>query len=438
MSILNLPGIQAVTVNQTDQHYQITAKTTHPPAYCPNCQSTSIVSFGGRDLFFSDTPIHGKQVGIKMKRKRYSCKTYLKTFIEPLPMMDDKRSATKRLVEYIEKNSLKKTFASISEEIGVDEKTVRNIFTEYTQRLKKEYKAETPRCLGIDEIYVIKKSRCVLNNIEKKIIIDMLPDRNKATVTQYLCNIHDYRNIEVVCMDMWRPYKDAVNDVLPGRQIIIDKFHTVRMANQALETVRKSMRGQLKDKERRTLKDDRYVLLKRNYNLDSEDMIKLDVWSKNFPALGASYDLKEWFFNIWDSQDRKEAEERYNAWAASIPADLHSTWEFVLTAVRNWRDEIFSYFDLPEPLTNAFTESINNIVRTTNRMGRGYSFDVLRAKMLYSKAIENKATKFPKRNFPMPEGALTFWMTTKPEEDDDKYYGVEISTVLEMIEQGEL
>ncbi len=49
-------------------------------------------------------------------------------------MMDDKRSATRRLVDYIEKNSLKKTYVSISGEVGFYEKTVRNIFNEYVKK----------------------------------------------------------------------------------------------------------------------------------------------------------------------------------------------------------------------------------------------------------------------------------------------------------------
>lgn len=40
-------------------------------------------------------------------------------------------------------------------------------------------------------------------------------------------------------MDMWKHYKDAVKTVLPRAKIVVDKFHVVRMANQALDSVRK-------------------------------------------------------------------------------------------------------------------------------------------------------------------------------------------------------
>jgi transposase len=46
----------------------------------------------------------------------------------------------------------------------------------------------------------------------------------------------------------------------------------------------------------------------------------------------------------------------------------------------NRETEIFSYFD--HPITNAYTESLNNLIRLTNRVGRGYSFSAIRAKLL--------------------------------------------------------
>lgn len=94
-----------------------------------------------------------------------------------------------------------------------------------SKKLDVEYKVATPRWLGIDEIHIIKRPRCVISNIEERTVVNMLPNRNNTAVKQYLYGIPNQDNIEYVCMDMWNPYKDAVKDVLPGRQIIIDKFH---------------------------------------------------------------------------------------------------------------------------------------------------------------------------------------------------------------------
>lgn len=42
-----------------------------------------------------------------------------------------------RLIQYIERESLRRTFSSVAEDVGVDEKTVRNIFNDYCERLEK-------------------------------------------------------------------------------------------------------------------------------------------------------------------------------------------------------------------------------------------------------------------------------------------------------------
>jgi hypothetical protein len=42
---------------------------------------------------------------------------------------------------------------------------------------------------------------------------------------------------------------------------------------------------------------------------------------------------------------------------------------------------LFSYWD--KQVTNAYPEAINGVAKGTNRMGRGYNFDVIRARLLY-------------------------------------------------------
>ena len=64
---------------------------------------------------------------------------------------------------------------------------------------------------------------------------------------------------------MWKPYKDAVNTILPHAKVVVDKFHVVRMANQALDNVRKSLKAHMSQKERRTLMRERFILLKRKH-----------------------------------------------------------------------------------------------------------------------------------------------------------------------------
>ena len=85
----------------------------------------------------------------------------------------------------------------------------------------------------------------------------MLPDRQQDAVKRRLINMADRDKVEVVSMDMWKPYRRAVQAVLPQARIVVDKFHVVRMAKEALEKIRKCLRKELTANQRRTLKGDR-------------------------------------------------------------------------------------------------------------------------------------------------------------------------------------
>jgi transposase len=313
-----------------------------------------------------DLPMHGKRVGIQVTRHRYQCQECGHTFYERLPHTDDKRGCTARLVDYIEKKSLNHTFASLAEEIGLDEKTIRNIFRDYVNRLEKDFQVKTPQWLGIDEIHIIKP-RCVVTNIKENTVIDILRDRNKSTVVNYLQHLPDRQKVRYVAMDMWSPYRDAVRLVLPQATIVVDKFHVVRMANQALDTVRKSLRQGLTDKQRKTLMHDRFILLKRRSDLDAKETLILESWIGTYKDLGLAHDLKETFYEVWDAENKGVAMERLQQWQDRIPEHLSPAFKDLLTALKNWQKEIFAYFD--HRITNAYTESLNGLIRIMNRLG---------------------------------------------------------------------
>lgn len=182
--------------------------------------------------------------------------------------------------------------------------------------------------MGIDEIHLIKP-RCVVSNIQNNTIVDILKDRNKATVTRYLSQLDGLDQVYYVAMDMWRPYRDAVEVVIPDAQIVIDKFHVVRMANDALERVRKSLREQLTPKQRRGLMNDRFVFLKRERDLTDIEAFMLDGWCQNYPELGLVYRQKESFYSIYDAKSPSEAKALFNAWLHNLTPEsaMHSmTW----------------------------------------------------------------------------------------------------------------
>jgi transposase len=439
-NILNLPAYKVLRVEETEHDYRIRAEVAQRPSHCTNCGSDRLLRYGRNEQLVRDLSIHGKRVGIYVDTQRWRCQACGKTFMEPLPAINTKREMTDRLVVWIGQQSLRRTFASIAEDIGLDEKTVRNIFRDYVNELEKTVRFETPTWMGIDEIHIIKP-RCVISNIRSNTIVNLLPNRDKKTVINYLGNLDGRHDVQTVAMDMWVPYRDAVQAVMPDARIVIDKFHVVRMANDAVERVRKSLRESLTPKQRRGLMHDRFVLLKRERDLNDKERLLLSGWTANYPELGEAYRLKEAFYGVYEGMGTPDqALARYAAWQRSVIPEVHDAFADLIRAFTNWQPQILAYFD--HPVTNAYTESLNSLIRVMNRLGRGYSFEALRAKILFTEGVHNKVRpKFRRREVMADDMAGRMAMFTTFQHDAPeagKNYGVDISTLARLIEEGRL
>lgn len=186
----------------------------------------------------------------------------------------------------------------------------------------------------------------------------------------------------------------------------------------------------MSQKERRTLMRERFILLKRKHDLNEHESFLLDTWLGNLPALKEAYELKEEFYWIWDTPDPDEGHLRYSQWRhRCMSSNSKDAYKDLVRAVDNWHVEIFNYFD--KRLTNAYTESINSIIRQVERMGRGYSFDALRAKILFNEKLHKK--RKPRFNSSAFNKAMLYdtfnWYEVNDHDITDNL-GVDFSTLL--------
>ncbi|MAP25471.1 MAG: ISL3 family transposase, partial [Methylophaga sp.] len=386
---LNKYDVWNIKESEHDYHFQVEAKT---PIACEECGvEGEFVRFGKRDVAYRDLHIHGKRVTLWVVRRRYTCRACGKTFRPALPDMADDHRMTRRLYSYVEKKAFNHPYAYVADTTGLDEKTIRDIFKKKAEFLAIWHRFETPRCLGIDELYLNRRYRCILTNLEERTLLDLLPGRQQDAVTKRLMSMTERDKVEIVSMDMWKPYRRAVQAVLPQARIVVDKFHVVRMANEALEKIRKGLRKELTANQRRTLKGDRKILLKRAHDVSDREHLIMETWTGTFPQLLAAYEHKERFYHIWDCATRRDAEKALAAWIDDIPQGQKEVWKDLVSAISGWHEEMLTYFETDIPITNAFTESINRLAKDKNRDGRGYSFEVMRARMLYTTKHKKKS-----------------------------------------------
>lgn len=380
--ILDLPNWAVLSVERGDELI-INAEYQIQPDRCLKCDSDSFYKHGPKPVSYRDSPVRGSPVVINAVLKRYRCRDCGGTFIQPVEGIQPEMRMTERCFEYIQGQSLKDTFTNIANNIGCDDKTIRTIANQYVDYLTNAYQPKLAGWIGIDETQIDGKLRFVVCDLTNRRPVEMLPDREYATVSNYLWK-HRNDPIEGFSMDMWRAYKKAINAVFPNVPIVIDKFHVVRMANIALDDVRKRVAKKKSSGTNLEWKRKKVLLRLRAHRLDEQGKFNLDMWLENEPDITIAYYLKELFFLIYEQKTKEDAIEILDEWLSIVPPEMCRTkndFKALKTAATNWRTELLAYFD--HRITNGYTEALNGVAKVMNRQGRGYGYEMLRAKFLF-------------------------------------------------------
>ena len=379
--------IDRVAVDERSIRYELRPIKT--PIYCPLCHSHDCVQHGNNTRKARDLNEFGKMVGLIINGHRYRCKNCGKTFVDQYESIDADAKMTKRMRNYIREQSLNVPFSYIKRELDVSVPTIEKIFGEYTAEMEENRKLVAPKILGMDETQLNSVYRGMFVDVENRRIIDMTEDRKLTTVRSWLQQLPGKERVECCTIDMWGPYKEAIEYEIPDSNIIIDKFHVIKHLNEALETIRKAYAAKLTEKERRHIKGNRWLMLKNSEELDFMSQCKLKDILHSFPQFEEPHSIKESFREIYLADSRIEAEKAFDKWKETIK-DYPEFVEFSETVDR-WNIEIFNYFD--NKYTNSITESLNRVSKEISAQGRGYNFKVLRAKILY-RTPASKPAKF--------------------------------------------
>lgn len=81
--------------------YLVEAIGSAAPRPCVHCSSALLYRHGSVEQDYQDTPSHGRAVTIRVTRQRFRCQQCTRTQSEEIPDLDDRRLATRRLLEYL-------------------------------------------------------------------------------------------------------------------------------------------------------------------------------------------------------------------------------------------------------------------------------------------------------------------------------------------------
>jgi transposase len=209
----------------------------------------------------------------------------------------------------------------------------------------------------------------VIVDHDNRRILDVLENRDKATVVAYLQQKKlegVLANVEEVTTDMWDAYVEAAREVFgPGVRITIDRFHVMKNFQDWLTAARRELQNELPADAKKRLKGSRWWWVTNPENLREEDRKALAQLRQEFPRLGQLWELRERLRAIFDNVSIQTAErgrERLEGWMADVRKMGVTALDKFCKTLTNWMDKITNYFQSRS--SNGRTEGLNHGLRT--------------------------------------------------------------------------
>ncbi|PIC62556.1 ISL3 family transposase [Sporosarcina sp. P13] len=385
---MNIPGFKEVLIEKIEEIGDRTVLYVSLPKkahHCPSCGALTSKVHDYRMQKIKHLKWFERLTTLFYKRRRYVCACG-KRFSEHAPFVDKYQRFSKEWNQVAQVRSVKaKTFKEAGEVLGSSSSTIIRRF----QRIAKNEMVEgvrLPKAIAIDEYKGdtdAGKFQLIIANAETREPLEILPNRRKETIQNYLRQYGE--DVELVVMDMNPSFKAAVKKALGRPVIVADRFHYCRYIYWALDEVRRKVQKEWHAYDRKKCKRMRHVLYKRKAKLTERERWYLDRYLGMSEELRQAYELKEaycaWFDWAKTAEDvgdvKEQLEEFYQTVEnAQLPAFLKAIKTF-----KNWQVEILNSFIFP--YSNGFLEGINNKTKVMKRNAYGYRrFDHFRAKIL--------------------------------------------------------
>ena len=172
--------------------------------------------------------------------------------------------------------------------------------------------------------------------------------KDATTVQTFAADLADHdgaaENVSEVCIDMSAAFIKGTAAHLPNANITFDKFHAVKIINDAVDLVRRA-----EQKDRPELKKTRYIWLKNKCNLSEAQLAALGGLTDLNLKTARAYQIRLTFQDLYAQPSREAAEaflKKWYFWATH--SRLKPVIEAAGTIKRHW-DGILRWFDSKTP-----------------------------------------------------------------------------------------
>nr|QBA86160.1 ISAtc1-like protein [Acidithiobacillus caldus] len=169
-----------------------------------------------------------------------------------------------------------------------------------------------------------------------------------------------------VSMDLSPAFQKGAAEHLPNAEITFDRFHLMKLVNEAVDDVRK---GEVLTQP--NLKKTRWLWLKNDCNLKMKQKEKLQELLKDQNLKTAqAYQFRLTFQDIFTIKNRHQGATLLKAWLENArTSDLPPIVRVAYTIMNHW-DGVLRWFE--SQITNGILEGFNSLIQSAKAKARGY------------------------------------------------------------------
>ena len=328
---------------------------------------------------FEFIPLWGFLVFLLYTMRRVNCRRCGIVAVEEVPWGDGKRTLTKAYMLFLARWARRLSWKETAEAFRTSWDKVFDA-VEHVVAFGLEHRVLGQiDAIGVDEIQYAKGHKYLTLVYQIDLDVTRLlwvgRERTIESFRGFFTVIGDElaSKIVFVCSDMWEPYLKVIREKCSEALHILDRFHIVAKMNKALDEIRAGESRRIASEGGvPVLKKSRWLLLKREENLKTEQRFRLrDLLRYNLKTVRA-YLLKEAFQQLWDYNSPAWAGKFLDDWCRQVMRSRIEPMKNIARSLRQHRNLILNYFRAQKLLSSGVVEGLNNKAKVTMRKSYGF------------------------------------------------------------------
>ena len=262
--------------------------------------------------------------------------------------------------------------SSVARHVGENDTRLWRVLEYYVNTARDGLDMSNVSKIGVDETSWKPGHRFVtlFADLDARRVLFVTEGKDAQTVADFRKDLVSHggkaKQIKSVCMDLAPAFQSGVSTHFPKAAMIFDRFHVVKLANAAVDTIRRQ-----EAKTNDELKQTRYLWLSNPVNLTDAKKQKLATIQAMNSATAMAYQMKLNLQELWTLPNRQTATAHLEAWCKWVTeSNIGISMKNLAKTVKEHAAGILAYY--PDKLTSGLMEGINSLVQAAKSKARGY------------------------------------------------------------------